>query len=213
MDKQIIIGCKLLSIKKIYSPFFLFVSIMLVTACGSKHLVVLIPDPDGKVGSITVSNEAGSVEISEPNQVAAIQDRETAPASPVEMERKQINSLFYEALAIQPPPPIHFRLYFERNSVQLKSESLAILDNIVAIIRKRYPADVSVVGHTDTVGEKVYNMHLSERRARTVRDLLIETGIPEEQIRIFFRGEENLLIETEDNVANPQNRRAEVTVR
>jgi outer membrane protein OmpA-like peptidoglycan-associated protein len=206
-------GMQILSMSKKQSPILLLVSTLLITACSSKNFVVLIPDPDGNVGSVTVYNKAGRVEIYTPNQVATIKDRDTAPSSPVDMKKKEIDTLFSEALAIQPPAPIHFRLYFERDSIKLKPDSSKILPDIISIIQKRKPADISVIGHTDTLGEKIYNLYLSKRRALAVRELLIKMGVQKEQITTAFHGEENLLIKTEDNVSNPKNRRAEVIVR
>jgi outer membrane protein OmpA-like peptidoglycan-associated protein len=195
------------------SRIFILVATLFIISCGGNNLVVLVPDPDGNVGSITISNQAGSVGIYAPNQVATIKDKDTAPSLPVEIEKKEIDSLFSEALAIQPSPPIHFRLYFERDSIELKPDSAIILSNIVTTIQRREPADVSVVGHTDTLGEKIYNMKLSQRRALAIRDLLIERGIKAEHITTSYHGEDDLLIKTKDNVSNPKNRRAEVVVR
>ena len=197
----------------IQSVFFLLVSTLLTTACSSNSVVVLIPDPDGSVGSIVISNRAGSVELNKPNQAAEIQDRETAPASPVELKKKEIDSLFSEALAIQPPPPVDFMLFFEKDSVQLKPDSVETLAVTIAAIRKRDPAEISIAGHADALGRRAYNMRLSKRRALAVRELLVKSGVQKEQIKISFHGEEMLLIKTKDNVGNPKNRRAEITVR
>ena len=218
IDKIALSNCSLSGIqsltmnKKQHSTLFL-VSALLITACSSKIVVVLVPDPDGSVGRITVSNQAGRVEIFTSNQAATIKDRDTAPSPPVNMEQKEIDSLFSEALAIQPIPPIHFMLYFERNSIQLKSESTKVLSSIILSIRRRDSAHISVAGHTDTLGEKAYNLDLSKRRALAVRDLLIRRGVKKGHIETTFHGEENLLIKTKDNVASPKNRRAEVVVR
>ena len=75
------------------------------------------------------------------------------------------------------------------------------------------PTRVSVIGHTDTVGNKAYNVALSMRRAQAVRKLLVDSGIADGMIDVSSHGEENLLIKTADNVANAQNRRVEVVVR
>ena len=41
----------------------LFLLILFISNCAKRTMVVLVPDPDGKVGNITVSNQAGSVTI------------------------------------------------------------------------------------------------------------------------------------------------------
>jgi outer membrane protein OmpA-like peptidoglycan-associated protein len=70
---------------------------------------------------------------------------------------------------------------------------------------------VKVVGHTDTSGPEDYNMELSLRRARAVRDALAERGIPRDMIEIDNKGEKELLVPTPDSVREPANRRAKIT--
>jgi outer membrane protein OmpA-like peptidoglycan-associated protein len=204
---------RILSIGKQRPSILLLMSALLAMACGSKNLVVLISDPDGAVGSITITNQAGSIEIYRPNQVAKIKDRETAPSLPVKIKKKEIDSLFSEALAVQPSPPIRFLLYFDRDSTQLKSGSSGMLPEIIDRIRLRDPVQISVAGHADALGEKGYNLALSRRRALAVKDMLVQRGVKKELIDITFHGEENLLVKTNDNVGHPKNRRAEVILR
>jgi len=47
---------------------------------------------------------------------------------------EEIRVLFAEALAIQPAPPVHFVLYFEKDSNRLNSESLGQMADILAAI-------------------------------------------------------------------------------
>ena len=70
-----------------------------------------------------------------------------------------------------------------------------------------------MVGHSDTQGDKAYNLDLSLRRAMAVKQQLVERGVDETFMDVSSHGEENPLIKTADNVANAQNRRVEVIVR
>lgn len=185
----------------------------LMTACSPKNVVVLVPDPDGSVGRITVANDAGSVEIDTANESTAIRDAKTAPSPPAEMEKKDIDQLFSEALAIQPQPPVHFILYFEKDSTQLRPSSVAMLTDILSTIQAGQSEHISVVGHSDTLGDKAYNLSLSMRRATAVKQRLVQKGIDEALIDITSHGEENPLVKTADNVSNPKNRRVEVVIR
>jgi outer membrane protein OmpA-like peptidoglycan-associated protein len=185
----------------------------LMTACSPKNVVVLVPDPDGSVGRITVANAAGSVEIDAANESTAIRDAKTAPSPPAEMEKKDIDQLFSEALAIQPQPPVHFILYFEKDSTQLRPSSVTMLTDILSTIQARQSEHISVVGHSDTLGDKAYNRSLSMRRATAVKQRLVQKGIDEGLIDITSHGEENPLVKTADNVSNPKNRRVEVVIR
>ena len=112
----------------------LVVCVCVITACSPKNVVVLVPDPDGSVGRITVANAAGSVEIHTANESTAIRDAETAPSAPAAMGKKDIDNLFGQALAIQPQPPVHFILYFEKDSTRLLPSSLAMLPDVLSTV-------------------------------------------------------------------------------
>jgi outer membrane protein OmpA-like peptidoglycan-associated protein len=77
-----------------------------------------------------------------------------------------------------------------------------------------HPApDVSVVGHTDTLGSAASNQSLSLRRAEAVSRMLKPVATRIVAMDIGGQGESNLLVPTADNVNEPRNRRVELTVR
>lgn len=191
----------------------LAIAVLLTAAgCGGKNVVVLVPDPDGTVGSISVANEGGTVVMDTANQATDIQDRETAPRPPSEIKPEAIERIFGNALAVTPPPPVHFILYFKSDSTQLTADSAGQLSTVVATIRERSARNISVVGHSDALGDRAYNLILSRQRAEAVKALLIEQGIDAAHILTSSHGEENPLIPTPDNVSQPKNRRVEVVV-
>ena len=49
------------------------------------------------------------------------------------------------------------------------------------------------------------------RRANSVRDALIQRGVPAENITVESRGETQLMVQTPDGVREPANRRVEVS--
>jgi outer membrane protein OmpA-like peptidoglycan-associated protein len=195
------------------ASFILAAAVWLAAACGPRNLIVLVPDPDGSVGKIRVANSAGSVEIDAPNRATVVPDEHTAPRAPAELTTAEIRTLFGEALAIQPTPPVHFILYFEKDSNRLNAESSDRMADVLTAIRQRASKHIGVVGHSDTLGDRLYNQDLSMRRAAAVRDLLIQNGVPGGQIETTSHGEKNLLIKTGDNVGEPKNRRVEVVIR
>jgi len=191
---------------------FLIFLITLACGCAKRSLVALVPDPDGKTGSISVSNDAGSVTISNPYQATTIGNVKEQPTAPENIGKKTLDNMFAEALSIQPAKPLHFLLYFEKNTT-LTSDSLQLLQSIMTAIKERNSIDVSVIGHADTVGSKEYNTELSNNRALAVKKLLVGQGAEAGAIRTTSHGKENLLIPTGDNVNEPRNRRVEVVVR
>ncbi len=83
----------------------------------------------------------------------------------------------------------------------------------MAAIQARESVDVSVVGHCDTMGDDQYNLKLSRQRAAGVARWLIDHKVSPGIIEITSHGKRRLLVPTGDQVAEPRNRRVEVTVR
>ncbi len=190
-----------------------FAAMVLITACGYRNIVVLAPDPDGSVGKIRVANAGGSVDISRANQATTVRDLKTAPSPPAQLDPAEVQDRFGKVMSNQPPPPVHFILYFESGSVQLLPASVQLFPEIVAAIRQRAPTRISVVGHSDRLGDKAYNLVLSKRRAGAVKQQLMDRGVDGTFMDVSSHGEENPLVKTADNVANAENRRVEVIVR
>ncbi len=55
-------------------------------------------------------------------------------------------------------------------------------------------------------------MALSRRRAWRVHDWLVDAGVPDAAITVRYYGEDRPLVETEDGVREPQNRRVEIAL-
>ena len=185
----------------------------LISCAPKKNLVVLLPDPDGKVGKIEVSNKAGTQLLTEPRQASEIKAADTLPTSPVLMKQEEVAKIFGEALAAQPDPPVRFLLYFQSGTTELTEESQRKISEILAAIEARKSRDISIVGHTDRVGSREANYQLGLERADSTKALLISKGVDPSGIEVASHGEDNPLVKTEDEAAEPRNRRVEVTVR
>lgn len=191
----------------------LLLATMLIAGCAGKTTVVLVPDPDGRTGTVIVSNEAGTVAIDTANQATTISGPQSAPKEPAPMAKEKIETVFSRAIDAQPKPPVHFILYFINDSKELRQDSRKMLPDILQTIEKRHSVDISAIGHTDTVGSKEYNFNLSKERAKAVATYLIGHGVEPGHISVTSHGEGNPLIPTGDNVSEPRNRRVEVVIR
>jgi outer membrane protein OmpA-like peptidoglycan-associated protein len=179
---------------------------------ASRDVIVLLPDAQGKTGAIVVSSAGVELRLDRPRQTVTV-EAGSPPGSPTVMPGQEVHAIAGPALAALPKPPARFILYFEHDSVDLTVESQALLQKVVRTIRDRAPVDISVVGHTDTVGKKDYNYDLSLRRARTVASILLGKGIDPSVLDITSYGKDNPLVPTGDQVSEPRNRRVEITVR
>ena len=179
---------------------------------ASRDTIVLLPDDQGKTGAIVVSSAGVERRLDRPGQTVTV-EAGSPPGLPTETPGPEMLAIAGPALAALPKPPLRFILYFEHDSVNLTPESRALLKNVLEAIRDRAPVDVSVVGHTDTVGKKEYNYALSMKRARTVASILLGKGIDPSVLDITSHGKDNPLVPTGDQVPEPRNRRVEITVR
>ncbi|MEM6933326.1 MAG: OmpA family protein, partial [Pseudomonadota bacterium] len=123
-------------------------------------------------------------------------------------------ALLDEALAACAPEigAKRFLVFFGFDRTDLTDRARAKLDEVVAAVQAMGTTALSVVGHTDTVGSPQYNQGLSERRARRVGNALVERGIPASAMTLAGRGENELAVQTGDNVREPDNRRVEITL-
>ena len=188
-------------------------AVLCACGCAPKTLVVLTTYPDRPTGAVTVSNSGGAVDIATANHFTTVKDSATAPAPPAPMDDARIRTLFGKVLAMEPPAPEHFLLYFASDSTDLTADSAALLPAIAEAIRRRGSETVSVVGHSDTWGDRDYNLKLSLRRAETIKARLVSMGIAESSFHVSGHGSANPVVPTGPNVKEERNRRVEVVVR
>ena len=69
------------------------------------------------------------------------------------------------------------RVTFANKSATLTAEGRKVVAEVAGILKANPDAEVSIEGHTDSVGSAASNLKLSRDRARTVRSTLIAAGI------------------------------------
>ena len=112
-----------------------------------------------------------------------------------------------------PPAPAattgnSFTAYFEFDSWTLTAEDLTVLTNVINSARTGGQGHIAVVGHTDTSGSAEYNQRLSVHRANVVVEALVDMGARRAAIKASGVGENDLAVQTGDNVKEAKNRRA-----
>jgi outer membrane protein OmpA-like peptidoglycan-associated protein len=120
--------------------------------------------------------------------------------------------------AAPPPLPEGGEVLFELDKYNLTPEAQAAIDDMIFDIRDRELEGIEVVGHTDTScppGDNqaactAYNQTLSERRAETVAQALVQQGIPVGLITTEGVGMNDLAVQTPPRTVNQANRRAVV---
>lgn len=172
--------------------------------------VILLPQPGG-AGAVEVSTAAGSQRIDRGYAEATVQASGAITAQ--QLDAAQVNTRYAPLLAVQPAPAQDFTLYFDTGGVVLTPQSEAALKTLLALARERPGGEIVVIGHTDRVGSVQSNDALSLQRARAVRESIIADGFDPNRITAAGRGERDPAVPTDDEVAEPRNRRTEVIVR
>ncbi|MGK7862577.1 OmpA family protein [Falsiroseomonas sp. E2-1-a4] len=108
---------------------------------------------------------------------------------------------------------ISLTVTFASGSAELGPDATRVLDNLGQALGSPRLAGYRfrVEGHTDTAGPASMNQALSDRRAAAVRDLLIKRhSVDPARIEAVGLGETQLLVPTQDETAEPRNRRVQV---
>ena len=117
-----------------------------------------------------------------------------------------------EAAPTPPPAPApllrKFMVFFDFDKSNITPEARQVISEAVKTARQVGPVQITVTGHTDTVGSMRYNQALSERRAMSVKNEMIRLGMNGVDIRTEGRSFRDPLIPTGPGVREPQNRRA-----
>ncbi len=113
--------------------------------------------------------------------------------------------------AVAPAPvPKSYLVFFDFNKSDLTPQAVEIVDTAAKNAGPAKVTQLTVTGHTDTVGSDAYNMRLSRRRAESVAAQLEKDGIASSEIEIVAKGKRDLLVPTGDGVREPQNRRVQI---
>ncbi|HEX4507004.1 MAG TPA: TonB-dependent receptor, partial [Alphaproteobacteria bacterium] len=108
------------------------------------------------------------------------------------------------------PAPHSYLVFFDFNKSDLTAQAVQVVNQAAANAGPAKVTQLTVTGHTDTVGSDAYNMRLSRRRAESVAAQLEKDGIASSEIQIVAKGKRDLLVPTADGVREPQNRRVQI---
>lgn len=97
-------------------------------------------------------------------------------------------------------------LGFDSASVILSHKGKTILNKLQSCLEK---SSYTIIGHTDNVGTKNSNLLLSTKRAKSVRDYLVEQGIDANILSVKGVGELDPIADNATEIGRQRNRRIE----
>ncbi len=98
---------------------------------------------------------------------------------------------------------------FVYGETQLTAASKGLVTQIVQHLKKNPTLALEVYAHTDSKGSESFNMTLSERRARAMRDLIVREGIDPARITVHTMGEKAPIADNVSEAGRAINRRGE----
>lgn len=101
---------------------------------------------------------------------------------------------------------------FDTNKYTLKSNAQVSLAKVATILTIYPNLKVQVEGYTDSTGAPAYNQTLSENRADSVRDFLVQNGVPQTSVTAQGFGATNFVADNSTGTGRQQNRRVNLVV-
>ncbi len=98
-------------------------------------------------------------------------------------------------------------VFFDVDKFELKPESKFELDKLVFLLKKFPFMKIEIGGHTDNTGDKAKNKILSQNRAKSVKDYLVQAGIDGTRLNAVGYGDSKPIAENKTEAGRAKNRR------
>ncbi len=105
-----------------------------------------------------------------------------------------------------------FNIYFNVNQYVIKSSDKEYVKFKIDSLTKFSITKIEIVGHTDNSADSIYNVNLSNQRAKEVKNLLIGYGFNQNIIDVVYFGEDRPIVENDNEIDKGLNRRAEIVI-
>ena len=101
-------------------------------------------------------------------------------------------------------------IQFNFDSYEITPEYKTYLRGLSMLIKANPNWNIHLSGHTDNVGEDIYNVYLSEQRSISAKKFLVSCGIEEERLTYDFFGESKPVATNQTPEGRYKNRRVEI---
>jgi len=183
-----------------FSPALLLPAILLLSACGTTGEAEE-PEATQVVSGDSASADGDGVDVSSGSDTSAdampMMDMESEP------EPEPMRDPLEEGMLAQRV------VYFEFDSSVVRDDALPLIQAHAQYLANNRMM-ITLEGHADERGTREYNIALGERRADSVRRLLMANGVPGNQIKVVSYGEERPAALGHNDDAWSLNRRSEL---
>ncbi|AHL32573.1 membrane protein [Pseudomonas brassicacearum] len=119
-----------------------------------------------------------------------------------------------EAVVVKEETIVIRDVHFEFNKATLTPGDKDVLSTVATRLKQETStAQLRVTGHTDSVGSDAYNQRLSEKRANSVVQYLVENGVPRASfVSVSGAGESQPVADNKTADGRAMNRRTEIKI-
>jgi outer membrane protein OmpA-like peptidoglycan-associated protein len=103
-------------------------------------------------------------------------------------------------------------VYFDTNKSNINAKSQATLNKLAGVFEEFIDTNILVIGHTDSSGSATYNMTLSQKRALSVTNYLINKGLQNSRFTTQWFGETQPKYDNTTTEGRAKNRRVNVAI-
>jgi outer membrane protein OmpA-like peptidoglycan-associated protein len=112
-----------------------------------------------------------------------------------------------------PPDVVHADVFFDFKSVRLRADAVRTLQEKAAMMDRTSTWGVLVQGFADRQGPAEYNRALALKRAETVKQFLVELGVPEASVKVASIGADGVVCDDATKECQQLNRRVHLEIR
>ena len=119
-----------------------------------------------------------------------------------------------EAVVVKEEVIVIRDVHFQFDKATLTAADKEVLNTIATRLKQESAsAQLTVTGHTDSVGSDAYNQKLSDRRAHSVVDYLVQSGVPQGSfVAVAGAGESQPVADNKTADGRAMNRRTEIKI-
>jgi outer membrane protein OmpA-like peptidoglycan-associated protein len=183
------------------------------TAENKRKQEIIIEEENKKKEALAVIALAEATKKAKAEEIVATEAKKKEKVAEILKQEKDVVKDDKDRLIIKTDP-----IYFDYNMWYIRKESKVVLGRVVALMKK-YPGMVIEIGsHTDSRGNAKFNEDLSQKRANSTREFILQSGIDSKRVSAKGYGESVPIIicKTDDACSEEEhelNRRSEFVIK
>jgi outer membrane protein OmpA-like peptidoglycan-associated protein/LysM repeat protein len=104
------------------------------------------------------------------------------------------------------------KIYFDYDKSDLRDDATPVLENAVGLLKTNADASILITGNCDIRGTEQYNDKLGKKRGASVKKYMLDSGIPEDRIKIISRGKLDAIAPVTDLAGMAKDRNAQFMI-